>query len=72
MKIKSDEKIMLKTMADPKYKGKHIVVVKDQVYSTKTGPQVNKVLERVIRKYPKETPIIGYVPKDDSLILLFK
>lgn len=70
MKIKSDEKIMFQIMADPKYIGKHIVVVKDQVYATKTGPQASRVLEKVIKKYPKETPLVAYIPKDDSLILL--
>ena len=72
MNLQADEKTMFQIMADPQYRGKHIVVVKDQVYATKTGPQAGKVLEKVIKKYPKETPLVAYVPKDDSLILLLK
>ena len=72
MKRKSDDQLMFQIMADPKYRGKHIVGVKDQVYATKTGPQASKVLEKVINKYPKETPLVAYVSKDDSLILLLK
>lgn len=72
MKIKADEKTILQIMNDPKYRGKYVVTVKDEIYITKSGQKRLKLLEDLIKKYPKETPLITYVPKDDMLILIVK
>ena len=72
MKRKSDEKIMFQIMATPKYKGKYVVTVKDEVYSTKSSQKRGQILEKLIKKYPKETPLVTYVPKEDTLILILK
>lgn len=56
-------------MSNPKYKGKHIIVVKGKVFTAKTGSQANKILDMVEKKYPKEIPAITYIPKADTLIL---
>lgn len=56
--------------ADSKYRGKHVVILGDKIYSAKNGKLASKILEKLIKKYPKETPIISYIPKSDALILL--
>lgn len=55
----------------PKYRGKHIIVVGGRVYAAKTGKAKTRLLDRLLEKYPEETPTIAYIPKVDSLILLY-
>ena len=69
MKKHQNDSLMYKIFGDPKYKGKHVIVVADQIYTARTGKQAQKILEMVNRKYPKETPAINYIPKADTLIL---
>lgn len=72
MKRKSDEKMMFQIMSNPKNRGKYVVTVKDEVYSTKSSQKRGEILEKLINKYPKETPLITYVPKEETLILILK
>lgn len=60
---------MEKIFSDPQFKGKHVIVVGGQIFAVATGKEANKILERVHKKYPKETPSITYIPKSDTLIL---
>ena len=55
---------------DPKYQGKHIIIIGGKIYATKTGKQSAMQLEKLLEKYPKETPSITYIPKADTLILI--
>ena len=61
----------LKFFSSPKYKGKHLVIVKGKVFTAKTGQEASKIFKEVIKKYPQEKPTITYVPKEDALILIF-
>jgi len=56
-------------MNDPQYRGYHVVVIAGQVFKSKTGKGISKLLDEVEKKYPKETPAITYIPKADTLIL---
>lgn len=60
---------MLSILNNPKYRGKHVVVIQGKVFSAKTGKQANELLDRLEKKYPDETPAITYIPKTDTLIL---
>jgi hypothetical protein len=60
---------MLQIMNNPRYRGKHVIVIANKIFTAKTGTQVNKVLDKLEKKYPKATPAITYIPKSDSLIL---
>ncbi|MEK7616965.1 MAG: DUF5678 domain-containing protein [Patescibacteria group bacterium] len=71
MRKASSEQTMIQIMSNPKYKGKHIIVMKGEVFTAKTGGSANKLLDRLEKKYPKEIPVITYVPKADTLILWF-
>lgn len=59
----------LKALSSSKYRGKHLVIVKNKIFAAKTGQEASKIFREVIRKYPKEKPTITYVPKEGSLIL---
>lgn len=71
MRKDSSKQTMIQIMGDPKYRGKHIILIKDEIFTAKTGESANKLLDKLEKKYPKETPAITYVPKADTLILWF-
>ncbi len=68
--ITTKRKLISKVYRDSKYKGKHIVIIGGKIYTTKTGQAKTKLLEKLLKKYPKEIPTITYIPSEDSLILL--
>ena len=61
--------MMLHVMGNPKYKGKHIVVIGKKIFTARTGNEANKLLDKLEKQYPGETPAITYIPKEDTLIL---
>jgi len=65
------ENLISKIYKDPKYKGKHIIIIGGKIYATKTGRAKTEILEKLLKKYPKEIPTITYIPTEDSLILFF-
>ena len=54
---------------NPRYRGKHIILAAGKIFTAKTGEGASKILEKIRKKYPKETPEIAYLPKAHSLIL---
>lgn len=69
IKRKHHKITMVNIMSDPKYKGKHIVVIDDKIFTATSGKEANKILDKLEKRYPKETPAITYIPKEDTLIL---
>lgn len=68
--MKKAKKItMIKIMSDPKYQGKHVILIANQVYTAKTGKAANRIIDRLEKKFPKQIPAITYIPKADTLIL---
>lgn len=55
---------------DPKYRGKYVIIIGKEIFSTRSGRTQNELLEKLIKKYPKEKPLVTYIPKEDTLILL--
>lgn len=60
---------MLTILNNPRYRGKHVIVIRQKVYTAGSGAQANRLLDRLEKQYPAETPAITYVPKTDTLIL---
>lgn len=56
---------------NPKYRGRYVIVVGKEVYSTKSGRAHARLLERLMSEYPDEKPLVTYIPKEDTLILIF-
>ena len=63
--------LISKVYKNPKYKGRHIIIIGGKIYATKTGRAKTEILEKLLKKYPKEIPTITYIPTEDSLILFF-
>ena len=71
MKKKNNFKILSKKIySDPQYKGKHIIIIGGKIFAAKTGSASSKMLEELVKKYPRSTPMLTYIPKADTLILL--
>lgn len=71
--IKLEDKLILKASTDLKYKGKQVVVVNGKIHilTTKNRKKRAKLLTSLVKKYPTSTPTIAYIPKDNTLILIF-
>ena len=69
MRTSRADDLMFKIFSEPKYKGKHVIVLGSEIYTARTGKQAQKILEMVHKKYPSQSPSITYIPKADSLIL---
>lgn len=66
----TSQNLLAKIYQDPKYKGKHIIIINDKVYATKTGKAKSVLLDKLLKKYPDKTPTITFIPKVDTLILI--
>lgn len=66
----SVKNLISKIYREPKYKGKHIIIIGGKIYTTRTGRASSELLEKLLKKYPKEIPIITYIPAEESLILI--
>lgn len=61
-----------KIWGNSRYAGKHVIVIGGKVYTAKTGKQASRLFDKLTRKYPGEIPSLTYVPKVESLILLWR
>lgn len=75
IKVKQDVKnqILLKAYKDPKFRGKEVVTISKELHilNTKNKSARTKLLTSLVNKYPRNVPIIAFIPKDDTLILFF-
>lgn len=60
---------MLQILNNPNYRGKHVILMAGKVFTTKTGAEANKVIDKLEKKYPKAIPAVTYIPNIDTLIL---
>lgn len=67
----SSQNLLFKIYQNPKYKGKHIIIMGNKIYATKTGKAKTQLLNELLIKYPDEIPTITYIPKVESLILVY-
>lgn len=56
-------------LSNPRYRGKHIILVAGKVFTARTGEGANKILDKIKKKYPDKTPEVAYLPKNQSFIL---
>jgi len=70
--IRKEEQILAQISNNPKYKGKQVIIIGDEVHvlSTKSKNTRAMLLTSLVNKYPSKTPLITFVPKDNVLILI--
>lgn len=69
MDKKSPTLTMVSVLSNPRYRGKHVVVVKGKVYTAGSGKEANRIVDKLEKLYPTEVPALTYIPKGDALIL---
>lgn len=60
---------MVDVFRNPRYRGKHVILVGGKIYTAKTGEGVEEILKKLEKTHPKEIPEVAYLPKARSLIL---
>lgn len=51
-----------------KFRGKHIAIIKNKVVAS--GSNAINVLEKAKREHPNEDPVLAFVPKEETLVLI--
>lgn len=60
---------MQQVLNDPWYKGKHVIVVAEKIFTANTGEGAREILARIRHEQPNAIPAITYIPDADTLIL---
>jgi hypothetical protein len=68
-KVKDGHRVLERVYANPRYRGKHLIVVEDEVFVARSAAEAPRLFDRVIRAHPGATPTLIYVPRADALIL---
>lgn len=65
---KNGHQLLVRVYANPRYRGKHVIVVDDKVFVARSATDAPRLFDRVIRAYPRSTPTLVYVPRADALV----
>ena len=68
-KVKNGHRVLERVYANPRYRGKHLIVVGDKVFVARSAAEAPRLFDRVTRAHPGVTPTLIYVPQADALIL---
>ncbi|PIS22909.1 hypothetical protein COT49_02865 [candidate division WWE3 bacterium CG08_land_8_20_14_0_20_40_13] len=60
---------MMDIFKNPRYRGKHVVIVAGKIFTAKTGEGAATILRKLEKTYPTKIPEVAYLPKERSLIL---
>ena len=69
VKLKNGQAALRKLYANPRYRGKHVLVIAGQVYVARTGAEASRQFDRATRAHPHARPTLAYIPKADALVL---
>lgn len=66
------DQLIVSASKNPKYIGKEVVVVGDKLHilSTKNLEVRKRLITSLVKRYPGITPVIAYIPKENTLILI--
>ena len=62
-------RLLRRVAANPRYRGKHLIVVANKVFMARSASEAPRLFDRVTRAYRHATPTLLYVPRADALIL---
>ena len=61
--------LLRRLTANPRYRGKHLIVVEGQVFVARSAAEAPRLFDRVTRTHRRASPTLLYIPKADALIL---
>lgn len=59
---------MMEVFKNPRYRGKHVIIVAGHIFTAKTGEGAAKILREAEKKFPKATPEVAYLPKGTLIV----
>jgi len=62
-------KILSALFSDPKYQGKHVIVIGNKIFTANTGTMAAKIFDEQVKQHPKVRPLTSCVPTNNTLIL---
>jgi len=68
-KANGTTKLLRRLATNPRYRGKHLIVVEDQVFVARSAAEAPRLFDRVTRTHHRATPTLLYIPKADALIV---
>jgi len=54
---------------NPRYRGKHVILVEGKVYTAKTGVEVARLWKKVEKEHPRSLPEYTFLPKGILTVL---
>ncbi|MBI4999479.1 hypothetical protein HZB97_01765 [Candidatus Gottesmanbacteria bacterium] len=71
--ISLEDKLIISASKNPKYQGREVVIVgnKMHILSTKNIQARVRLLTSLVKKCPGATPMVAYIPRENTLILVF-
>lgn len=69
VKLRNGQAALRKLCANPRYRGKHVLVIAGHVYTARTGAEASRLFDRVTHQHPHARPTLAYIPKADALVL---
>lgn len=64
--ITNEQKLLLNNWE--KYRGNIVMVVGEEIFTTKKADRVDKIVEKIEKKFHRR-PLITYIPKEGTLVL---
>ena len=61
--------LLRRLTANPRYRGKHVIVVEGEVFVARSAADASRLFDRVTRTRRRSTPTLLYIPKADALVL---
>ncbi len=52
-----------------RYRGRHVLVLGKKIFSARTGKEAFRLFKKLEKDHPQMSPLIAYIPKEDTLIL---
>jgi len=68
-KRQNGARLLQRLAANPRYRGKHVIVIEGRVFVARSAAEAPRLFDRVTRAHRQATPTLLYVPKADALIL---
>ena len=62
-------KLLRRLAANPRYRGKHLIVVEGKVFVARSASDAPRLFDRVTRAHRRATLTLLYIPRADALIL---
>ena len=62
-------KLLQRVAANPRYRGKHLVVIEGKVFVARSAADAPRLFDRLTKTYRRATPTLIYIPKAGALVL---